>query len=68
MYVADMFGDAVVFLLLGSVGAAGLMLVLALMPETRDAPAATCSGATTRHKLESPRTGDSDELKPFTPS
>jgi MFS family permease len=40
-YVADMFGNAVVFLLLGSVGAAGLLLVLALMPETRDAPAAT---------------------------
>jgi MFS family permease len=40
-YVADMFGNAVVFLFLGSVGAAGLLLVLALMPETRDAPAAT---------------------------
>jgi MFS family permease len=40
-YVADRFGDAVVFLFLGSVGAAGLLLVLALMPETRDAPAAT---------------------------
>jgi hypothetical protein len=40
-YVADRFGDTVVFLFLGSVGAAGLLLVLALMPETRDAPAAT---------------------------
>ena len=40
-YVADMFGEAVVFLFLGSVGAAGLLLVLALMPETRDAPADT---------------------------
>jgi len=38
MFVADMFGDAVVFLLLGSVGAAGLMLVLAPMPETRLPP------------------------------
>jgi len=36
-----MFGDAVVFLFLGSVGAFGLLLVLALMPETREAPAAT---------------------------
>ena len=35
-YIAEMFGDAVVFLLLGGVGAAGLLLVLALMPETRD--------------------------------
>jgi MFS family permease len=35
-YIADMFGDAVVFLFLGGVGAAGLLLVLALMPETRD--------------------------------
>jgi MFS family permease len=34
-YVADFFGDAVAFLLLGSVGALGLLLVLALMPETR---------------------------------
>ena len=34
-YVADMFGYAVVFLFLGSVGAFGLLLVLALMPETR---------------------------------
>jgi hypothetical protein len=40
-YVADMFGAAVVFLFLGSVGAFGLLLVLALMPETREAPAAT---------------------------
>lgn len=36
-YVADFFGDAVAFLLLGSFGALGLLLVLALMPETRDA-------------------------------
>src|SRR5215208_1541012 len=36
-YVADIFGDAVVFLFLGSVGAAGLLLVLVLMPETREA-------------------------------
>ena len=41
LYVADMFGAAVVFLFLGSVGAFGLLLVLALMPETREAPAAT---------------------------
>ncbi len=34
-YVADMFGYAVVFLFLGAVGAFGLLLVLALMPETR---------------------------------
>jgi len=33
--VVDMFGDAIVFLFLGSVGAAGLLLVFALMPETR---------------------------------
>jgi MFS family permease len=39
-YIADMFGDAVVFLFLGSVGAFGLLLVLALMPETREPPAA----------------------------
>jgi MFS family permease len=39
-YIADMFGDAVVFWFLGSVGAFGLLLVLALMPETREAPAA----------------------------
>jgi MFS family permease len=38
-YVADMFGHAVTFLFLGSVGAAGFLLVLAFMPETR--PAAT---------------------------
>jgi MFS family permease len=35
-YVADMFGDATAFLLLGSFGALGLFLVLALMPETRE--------------------------------
>jgi MFS family permease len=35
-YVADLFGDAAAFLLLGSFGALGLLLVLALMPETRD--------------------------------
>ncbi len=35
-YIADMFGDAVVFWFLGSVGAFGLLLVLALMPETRE--------------------------------
>jgi predicted MFS family arabinose efflux permease len=34
-YIADVFGYAVVFLFLGSVGAFGLLLVLALMPETR---------------------------------
>ena len=39
-FIADMFGDAVVFLFLGSVGAFGLLLVLALMPETRAALAA----------------------------
>jgi MFS family permease len=38
-YVADTFGDAIAFLFLGSVGALGLMLVLALMPETRQARA-----------------------------
>jgi MFS family permease len=36
-YVADLFGDAIVFLFLGSVGALGLLLVLVLMPETREA-------------------------------
>ena len=36
-YVADMFGHAVTFLFLGSVGAAGFLLVLAVMPETRPA-------------------------------
>ena len=36
-----MFGAAVVFLFLGSVGAFGLLLVLALMPQKREAPAAT---------------------------
>jgi MFS family permease len=35
-YVADFFGDAAAFLLLGSFGALGLLLVLALMPETRE--------------------------------
>jgi MFS family permease len=40
-YVADMFGNAVVFLVLGSVGGLGLLLVLALMPETRKAPDVT---------------------------
>ena len=34
-YVADKSGDAAAFLFLGSVGALGLLLVLALMPETR---------------------------------
>jgi predicted MFS family arabinose efflux permease len=34
-YVADMFGYGIAFLFLGSVGAFGLLLVLALMPETR---------------------------------
>ena len=36
--VADRFGDVAVFSFLGSVGAAGLLLVLALMPETRGPP------------------------------
>jgi MFS family permease len=36
-YVADTFGGAAVFVFLGSVGAAGFLLVLALMPETREA-------------------------------
>jgi MFS family permease len=35
-YVADTFGDAVVFVFLGSIGAMGLLLVLMLMPETRE--------------------------------
>jgi MFS family permease len=43
-YVADRFGDAVVFLFLGSVGASGLMLVLALMPETRETHLAVAVG------------------------
>jgi MFS family permease len=34
-YVADLLGDAAAFLLLGSFGALGLLLVLAFMPETR---------------------------------
>jgi MFS family permease len=38
-YVADMFGDAIVFLFLGSFGALGLMLVLVRMPETRESAA-----------------------------
>jgi MFS family permease len=36
-YIADASGSAVVFLFLAGVGAAGLALVLALMPETREA-------------------------------
>ncbi len=36
-YVADSFGAALAFLFLGSVGLSGLLLVLALMPETREA-------------------------------
>ena len=39
-FIADTLGSAVVFLVLGGVGALGFLLVLALMPETRDAPAA----------------------------
>jgi MFS family permease len=35
-YVADSFGDVVVFWVLGSVGAAGLLLAIAFMPETRN--------------------------------
>jgi MFS family permease len=35
-YVADMFGNTAVFVLLASIGASGLILVLALMPETRE--------------------------------
>ena len=35
-YAADMIGTAAAFLFLGSVGAAGFVLVLALMPETRE--------------------------------
>jgi MFS family permease len=35
-YAADMIGAAAAFLFLGSVGAAGFALVLALMPETRE--------------------------------
>jgi MFS family permease len=35
-YVADMFGFALVFVFLGLVGASGLMLVLVLMPETKE--------------------------------
>jgi len=40
-YVAVTFGDAVAFLFLGSVGAAGVLLVLELMPETRGARGAS---------------------------
>ena len=36
-YVADMFGSAAVFLFLGFIGAFGFFLVLAIMPETRQA-------------------------------
>jgi predicted MFS family arabinose efflux permease len=36
-YVADAFGGTAVFCFLGSVGAAGFLLVLAFMPETREA-------------------------------
>ena len=43
-YVAVTFGDAVAFLFLGSVGAAGVLLVLALMPETRGARGASVRG------------------------
>jgi MFS family permease len=35
-YVADAFGFGVVFVFLGLVGASGLLLVLMLMPETRE--------------------------------
>ncbi len=35
-YVADMFANTAVFVLLASIGASGLILVLALMPETRE--------------------------------
>ena len=35
-YVADAFGGTAVFAFLGSVGAAGFLLVLAFMPETRE--------------------------------
>lgn len=35
-YVADTFGDTVVFVFLGAVGAMGLLLVLMRMPETRE--------------------------------
>jgi MFS family permease len=40
-YIADASGSAVVFLFLAGVGAAGLALVLALMPETREASPGT---------------------------
>jgi hypothetical protein len=35
--LADAFGGTAVFAFLGSVGAAGFLLVLAFMPETREA-------------------------------
>jgi MFS family permease len=35
-YVADMFANTAVFVLLASIGASGLILVLDLMPETRE--------------------------------
>ena len=40
-YVADTFGGAFAFFFLGSVGAIGFLLVLALMPETREVPSIT---------------------------
>jgi MFS family permease len=40
-YSADAFGTAAAFRLLAGVAAAGLLLVLALMPETRDASSGT---------------------------
>jgi MFS family permease len=40
-YTADAFGSAAAFRLLAAVAAAGLLLVLALMPETRDASPGT---------------------------
>jgi MFS family permease len=40
-YIADASGSAVVFLFLAGVGAAGLALVLTLMPETREASPGT---------------------------
>ena len=43
-YVADTFGVAVAFLFLGSIGAAGVLLVLALMPETGGARGASVGG------------------------
>jgi MFS family permease len=43
-YVADKFGDAVGFLFLASVGALGFLVVLGLVPETKEA--STCNAAT----------------------